>query len=226
MSPPDVNHAWILTQSGQEFPVLRPDPRLLRIEDIALGLSNACRFVGQCRPRYSVAQHSVLMSRLVERDSGMPALAFAALMHDASEAYLTDLPRPLKMVSTLGRIYRRIEDGIMAAIALRFPAFGLHPLHEVLRFWDDVMLASEAPLLLPHYKAERWELLRVKQPHPWVTASLEGGIWSQEEAEDQFMRRFHFLDDGASDEAWRNLDQDAISDLFVVTYEFKEGDTQ
>ena len=90
---------WIHTFSGGRFSPLAEDPGPIDIVDIASGLSNECRYAGQCR-YYSVAEHSVRLSDWVWSGwSGSPNrrnLAQYALLHDASEAYLSDVPRPLK----------------------------------------------------------------------------------------------------------------------------------
>jgi hypothetical protein len=96
-----------------------PDPGEIEIEDIALALSHQCRFGGHCRVFYSVAQHSCLVSDLViERGGNLAALW--ALLHDASEAYLVDLPHPLKHRSELGKLYAAAEDRLQAAVCERF----------------------------------------------------------------------------------------------------------
>lgn len=83
----------IQTYTGLEFDVTRPDPALIRIEDIAHALSCMPRFAGHTRWFYSVAQHSVHVSQLVP-----PHLAKAALLHDAAEAYILDMPTPIKLL--------------------------------------------------------------------------------------------------------------------------------
>lgn len=103
---------WLLTYSGREFDLIDPQPDMIDLIDIAHGLANECRFSGQCRFYYSVAQHSVLVSQNVP-----PEFAFEALMHDASEAYLKDIPRPLKQLLP---DYRAIEQRVEAVIRYRF----------------------------------------------------------------------------------------------------------
>ncbi len=77
--------------SGHDIDPLNVKPADITIEDIAHGLSMTCRFAGQCRLYYSVAQHSVLVSTLVPE-----SMALWGLLHDASEAYLGDIYGPLK----------------------------------------------------------------------------------------------------------------------------------
>ncbi|MCD3082574.1 deoxyribonucleoside 5-monophosphate phosphatase [Salmonella enterica subsp. enterica serovar Enteritidis] len=93
--------SFIQTLSGKQFDYLSATIDDIDIEDIAVALSNICRFSGHLPEFYSVAQHSVLCSQLVS-----PEFAFEALMHDAAEAYCQDIPAPLK---ALLPDYREIE---------------------------------------------------------------------------------------------------------------------
>lgn len=102
----------IRTISGLYVNVFDPDPDTIRIEDIAHALSNQCRFGGHLPKFYSVAQHSHLCWEVAnEKDK------YDALMHDASEAYLLDMPKPIKVELS---DYNRIEDNLMNVIAEKF----------------------------------------------------------------------------------------------------------
>src|SRR5271165_5200280 len=82
---------YLSTYTGKKFFPYDPRPEQICIEDIAHGLSMLCRFVGQCRFFSSVAEHSIAVARLLPAN-----LKLFGLLHDASEAYLADLPRPVK----------------------------------------------------------------------------------------------------------------------------------
>ena len=130
---------WMQTASGIAFWPVDPRPEDVRIYDIAHSLSNMCRYGGHCTTFYSVAQHSVLVSRALP-----PELKMWGLLHDASEAYVVDVPRPLKPFLTG---YREAEDSVMAAIA---DAFDLCPRtmpSEVKRI-DNAILADEATQIM------------------------------------------------------------------------------
>ena len=88
---------WLQTFTGRQFWPLGPEPTDIVIEDIGHALGSLCRFNGHCKAFYSVAQHSILVSRACEKH-GLVA-AFRGLMHDASETYLLDVPKPLKRSS-------------------------------------------------------------------------------------------------------------------------------
>src|SRR5919112_3428758 len=83
------------TSSGKRLDLDNPRPEDIRIEDVAGGLSKVCRFGAQLLEYYSVAQHALLVHRLVV-EAGHPELALVALHHDSHEAYLCDIPTPLK----------------------------------------------------------------------------------------------------------------------------------
>lgn len=130
---------WILTNSGKHFDFADPQPDQIDILDIAQGLANECRYAGQCRAFYSVAQHSYLASQIVSHHN-----ALEALLHDAAEAYCKDIPRPLKYMLP---DYKAIEARVEGAIRERFklPA-QMTP--EVKRA-DLILLATERRDLMP-----------------------------------------------------------------------------
>lgn len=116
--PPRPDHKprngdWMLMNSGCRYWPLDPRPGDFDIKDIAHGLAHTCRWGGQVDQFYSVAEHSVLVSRYVRRE-----LRMNALMHDAAEAFVGDIPRPLKRI--LGANYKLIEDRTHEAIAIQY----------------------------------------------------------------------------------------------------------
>ena len=111
---------FLQTVSGRRVNPFDPDPSQLDVEDIARALANVCRFGGHCRAFYSVAQHSVIVSELVEQRGGDAEDVFAALMHDASEAYLGDMPHPIKHRSELGAAFKAAEVQLEQVIRERF----------------------------------------------------------------------------------------------------------
>lgn len=148
----------IKTATGLYFPLLAPSPEFIRIEDIAHALSNLCRFTGHVRHFYSVAQHSYLASHLVP-----PEDALVALLHDASEAYIADISRPLKPYLTN---YAEIETRIMEAV---LKAFGLPTaMPPSVKRADLILLASEKrDLMLPDVPGdEDWDCISGIEPTP------------------------------------------------------------
>lgn len=106
---------WIETFTGRHVHLLNPDPAEVSILDIAHALAFQCRFTGHCLRYLSVAEHSILVSEIVPRCD-----ALWGLLHDAAEAYLHDMSRPLKHNTEIGGLYLELEGKWMFAIAKRF----------------------------------------------------------------------------------------------------------
>lgn len=112
---PDIEYAkrgrgWMGTSTGKKFYPLAPRAADVDIRDVARGLSNACRYAGQTKKFYSVAEHCVLVSMYVPWQ-----YAREALVHDASEAYIGDMIRPLKHQPEMSE-FRRAEAAIEVAV--------------------------------------------------------------------------------------------------------------
>ncbi len=100
--------AIITTATGFQFDLQDPKESYISVLDIALALSNICRFTGQIHEHYSVAEHSVLISHMVDSK-----IALKALLHDAAEAYVGDTSSPLK---SLVPAFKDIESNIQSVI--------------------------------------------------------------------------------------------------------------
>lgn len=105
---------WIQTFTGRRFHPLSPMPDDIVIDDIAHALAMICRYAGHTSTFYSVAEHSVIVSLHVPAE-----YAREALLHDASEAYIGDVSRPLKHHPVMSE-YRRVEAELTCAIFERF----------------------------------------------------------------------------------------------------------
>lgn len=135
--------SWIELQSGTHFYVDAPNPGKIHLSDIAHALAFQCRFTGHSRDFYSVAEHSVVGSRLI---SGDILIRKAFLLHDAAEAFLGDMAYPVKR---LFPEFRVLEERVQDAIHTRF-GLDLDPLtYELVKEMDINMLATEADQLLP-----------------------------------------------------------------------------
>jgi len=112
MSIDDVPKGCIRTNSGLFINVFDPRPEMLCIEDIAHGTAFQPRFAGHLERHYSVAQHSILAAEMASDKNKL-----AALLHDASEAFMLDMPTPIKAMLPDYKIY---ENKLMEVIALKF----------------------------------------------------------------------------------------------------------
>lgn len=130
--------------------VLDPDPERIRIEDVAHALAFLCRFNGHVRFHYSVAQHSLLVSEVVERRHG-PALARTALLHDAPEAFLGDLISPLK---ALLPGFKALEDTLARVMAGKFGL--VYPEPAEVKEADLAVLAAEREQVIAPTDRTAW----------------------------------------------------------------------
>lgn len=136
---------WFLTSTGIQFYPMDPRSADIRLSDIAHALAQICRFGGHTQFFYSVAQHSVLVSEIVPKEH-----ALVALLHDATEAYVGDMVRPLKR--NLPQ-YKAIEYRVWIAICHRFEIDPAMP--ECIKAADNRALMTE-----------RRDLL-IKSDHSW-----------------------------------------------------------
>jgi len=168
---------WMQTYTGRQFWPVDPRPDEIFIEDIAHALSLACRYAGHCISFYSVAEHSVLVARNLPDH-----LKLWGLLHDASEAYLVDVPRPLKPFLSG---YRELEDRAMEAVCKRFgldylaAPFSMPSQVKAIdnRILHDEQLQNMFPCVAD------WNL--VGEP-----LGVELQFWSPEQAEREFLAMF------------------------------------
>ena len=168
--------AWIQTFTGLQFWPMDARPEEVDIRDIAHSLAMLCRFNGHCRRFYSVAEHAVHVSRVVA-----PEQARWGLLHDAAEAYLSDLPQPIKRELP---IFRTHEERLLGVIARRFGLAEAMP--AAVKQADMVMLATEKVALMAKEPVP-WETL----PDPLDPAMIQS--WTPEQAELAFLARFDAL---------------------------------
>jgi 5'-deoxynucleotidase YfbR-like HD superfamily hydrolase len=168
--------AWIYTFTGKKFYLLEPRLEDIDIIDIAHSLSFQCRWTGHSRFHYSIAQHSYYCSFL-----GPDNEALSRLMHDASEAYISDISRPLKHLTEVAQAYLEIESRIQNAIAQKF-GFSLD-VPSVKRA-DEIMLYTEMKQLIDcsNEDLDGKELFAI---------TIES--WSPEFANQMFYKRFKEL---------------------------------
>ena len=175
---------FIETRSGLSFWPLKPKVGDILIGDIAHALANQCRFSGHTLYHYSVAQHSVGVSQLLDREGYSQVIQMWGLLHDASEAYLVDLPSPLKRHAGFA-YYKTAEKRLMHAVCRRFDFPLKEP--EAVRWADAVLLACEARDVMP-FRKEHWSKLEEK-PDPSILITK----WTPEFARERFLVRYRAL---------------------------------
>lgn len=166
---------WIQTFTGRAFHYDDPRPEDVHLVDIARALSHQCRFAGHTSHFYSVAEHSVH----VARQFSDPELRLIGLLHDATEAYILDLPKPLK---SLLPAYEEYEAKLWRVIAAKFGMPDEIPavIHDI----DRRMLITERPQLFRH--PIPWPKYAHVQPLDGV--QIEG--WLPNHAQAEFLACF------------------------------------
>jgi hypothetical protein len=173
---------WMQTYSGQAFDFTDINPEAISLQDIAHSLSLQCRFNGHVLAMYTVAQHSVLVSRIVP-----PEAQPWGLLHDAAEAYVCDLPRPVKEFlrkdsTAYTSSYDVLEGAIAVAIRQKFVSINLdHDIKMAVHHADNVLLATEKRDLMAPCPRD-WGPL----PEPMKQTIVP---WSPDLAREKFLER-------------------------------------
>jgi hypothetical protein len=193
-----TQETFIRTFTGKKFWPLAPRPGEVDIEDIAHALSLVCRFTGHTYCFYSMADHSLRVSKLAEqltmaehgalslRVKAAREMALWGLLHDASEAYLCDMPSPLKRAPGLEQLYKGFERNLMEVIAERFDLSPHEP--SVVKDADRILLNTEMRDLMdvPTEDAAEWQCGSEQLPETIFPMDPQ-------HAEVEFMRRFEAL---------------------------------
>lgn len=182
----DILKAYIATASGKQFFLLAPRLEDIDIHDIAHALSMQCRWTGHCKFHYSVAQHSYYCSFL-----GPDSEAFDRLMHDAAEAYIGDLNRPLKHYTEAGVAYRHQEEIVQHAIADRFGFSALEP--KSVKIADNLMLYAEKKQIMGYTFDEAQDADGVVRLKDEAAAPIVIDRWTPDQAKQMFLNRFEEL---------------------------------
>jgi hypothetical protein len=138
--------SWMQTYTGHVFDAFAgPSPEQIDIVDIAHSLSLQCRFNGHTKAMFSVAHHSLMMVEVLKNEPAWVRLW--ALLHDAGEAYVSDVPAPLKRKLP---IFQRLEDEVMLAITTRYKLPPECP--AIVKTVDQCIFLYEASQLLSNYE--------------------------------------------------------------------------
>lgn len=171
---------WMQTYSGRQFWPMSPSAEDVEIEDIAHSLSMQCRFAGHCQQFYSVAEHSVHIARWLTAQGEPASIAMWGLLHDAAEAYLVDVPRPVKPFL---EGYKEAEAVVQAAVCRRFGLPLWMP--AIVKEADNRILADEKARLMRPGLA--WAIDDLKP----IGARI--GCWNPRRARGQFRDMFEKL---------------------------------
>ena len=186
-----MSELWMQTHTGKRFEPSNPMPEMICIEDIAHALSQVVRFGGHGPERYTVAQHSILVARramqLEMRRGGehdqQRAVGLWGLLHDASEAYLQDIPSPVK---ALLPDYRAVEASVMRAVTDHFGLDATEP--DVVKQADRDLVVTEAAVFFP----------AASRPGVWTVPGenlicLHSAVIPLRDAEEVFLAAFRAL---------------------------------
>ena len=171
----------IKVRAGHYVDLLDPDPSTLEIESIASSLSKICRYGGHCKYFYSVAEHCVMCCKLAREDEQSQDFIRALLLHDASEAYLGDMVKPLKVAL---RDYQGVEANFEKIVSKAFNV-DLLGHHQTIKKYDLELLKIEKESLFDDIQ-EEWDLLKGIQ-----SRKLQLNYWSPHQAEYEFLKAWN-----------------------------------
>lgn len=174
----------ITTYTGKHFDPLHPQAELICIEDIAHALSLICRGNGHVKTFFSVGQHCIFCAREALARNASKRLALAALLHDSSECYMSDVPRPFKKSL---HDYQKQEDKLLDIIYTKYLGSVLSEEEEQqLHFIDNDLLWYDMKYLLNEPPAE---------PQPPLHISADHTVRAFEEVEEEYLSLFKELND-------------------------------
>lgn len=160
------------------------------IEVIAQSLSLQCRYMGHVKHHYSVAQHCIYVCDCILKENKVDCReALAGLLHDASEAYLHDLVRAIKVgLRSEHSRWIELEDSIQRQIFLKYGLFNHKQYHKQIKKWDNRVLRSEIDALIPDACPEFRALIADIEPSGVTIEKL--APW---QVKPMFLERFHRL---------------------------------
>jgi 5'-deoxynucleotidase YfbR-like HD superfamily hydrolase len=168
--------AWIRTYTGGKLYFFHPEKSNINIEDIAHSLSLICRFNGATEKFYSVAQHSVFVADKVKENGGTKEEIYSALMHDSSEAFISDVPSPFKkFFPGFKQAETRMEKFLANKFQFKFPYA------QIVKDYDLIALSTEMRDLM---KVSDSKLLKVKPTKENIKPK------SAKESEKLFLNRY------------------------------------
>jgi hypothetical protein len=143
---------YINTYTGNKFYPFDPRPEEVIIEDIAHALSMLCRCNGHARFYYSVAQHSLNVAKLLKHLGYNKTIQLYGLLHDGSEAFLSDVITPVKkQLPEYKAIEEKVQNTIWTAFSLPIPSAEEY---KIIKHADSMLFYWESKILLEGYDAK------------------------------------------------------------------------
>lgn len=188
----------MITHSGRRIDLPSPQRGQVHIGDVAVQLSRIPRFVGATLEPWNVAAHSLHCSALAEADGASLQAQLAALLHDAHEAYMGDIPSPFKqaVMAEAGSMWcplKLAEDKLQVAVLHQLGSLDCYEANRAaLKHWDLVSLATERKYLMHAAAMDApWPMLAGIEPAPWPITGVRGMGWV--DWADDFQERYHHL---------------------------------
>lgn len=178
-------HIWIQLYGGDQFYLQRPTVDQIHASDISHSLAFQSRYLGHCKEFYSIAEHCCLMADYEWHEHKNPDMALWALLHDATEAYMPDFPRPWKRMPEFAFV-RAAEEELMSVIADRFKLTG-YVIPDHIDALDRRILADEADQVFQTGPTEDWG----KIWRPGLGAQIQ--FWPPEVAKLNYIERLDGL---------------------------------
>lgn len=189
---------WMITHSGRRIDLPSPQRGQVHIGDVAVQLSRIPRFVGATLEPWNVAAHSLHCSALAEADGASLQAQLAALLHDAHEAYMGDIPSPFKqaVMAEAGSMWcplKLAEDKLQVAVLHQLGSLDCYEANRAaVKHWDLVSLATERKYLMHAAAMDApWPMLAGIEPAPWPITGVRGMAWV--DWADDFQERYHHL---------------------------------
>lgn len=189
---------WMITHSGRRIDLPSPQRGQVHIGDVAVQLSRIPRFVGATLEPWNVAAHSLHCSALAEADGASLQAQLAALLHDAHEAYMGDIPSPFKqaVMAEAGSMWcplKLAEDKLQVAVLHQLGSLDCYEANRAaVKHWDLVSLATERKYLMHAAAMDApWPMLAGIEPAPWPITGVRGMGWV--DWADDFQERYHHL---------------------------------
>ncbi len=167
----------IKVAAGHLVDLVNPDPETIDIQSIAAALSKICRFGGHCPRFYSVAEHCIHATTMAISDGFVGEAIVAVFLHDAAEAYVGDMVKPLKV--TMPQYWEaelRIDRAIESKFSIEFKKF-----EDTIKRYDRIMLKAEKASMWPRCSDEWFGFSEIEE------RKINFGFWDPSYAEMQFL---------------------------------------